>query len=222
MNKPLYYSRFHEVFIPYMKYWDDWIISDYCFLTASEIEAVAFFQKHPSVEALAAHLNRSTQTIRTKIKRIIRKLHLSKKVFDEWVKKYKAGTDQQDYPLHVPVTCLPVSTRLKTIIYQVGNSLHDAFINTQGDLKKLRRFGSGNQQELDIFLQSCGINFNELILATYAKKEISISEDRLLKYRKQQQSLRLPVQETVADWPGGKVCRIASGCCMVKQEGSWV
>jgi hypothetical protein len=163
------YDLFTLAYLPYQRHWDDWIISDYCFLNANEIEMVNLFQNNLAIAVLAHRFNRTEQTIRTNIKRIIRKLHSGKAVFDEWVIKYKAGTDQQDYPLHVPVTCLPVSTRLKTTIYQAGNSLHDVFSYTQGDLTKLRRFGSGNQQELEHFLQSCGINFRELINTVYLK-----------------------------------------------------
>jgi hypothetical protein len=163
------HDLFMPAFLPYKRYWDDWVISDYCFLTTNEIEITMRFENNPSVDLLAAYCNKSSQTMRYKLKRIIRKLISGKKVYDEWIIKYKAGTDQQDYPLHVPVTCLPLSTRLKTTIYQAGNSLHDVLNYTQGDLTKLRRFGSGHQQELEQFLQSCGISLRELINTVYLK-----------------------------------------------------
>lgn len=157
------HDAFAPAFLPYQRYWDDWIISDYCFLTAAELETLKLFRNIPSADALSWELNLSAQTIRNTIKRIIRKLHSGKPVFEEWKSKYTAGTDQSDYPLYVPITCLPISTRLKTSIYQIGNTLYEVFEVSGGDLKKYRRFGGGNQTELEEFLQSCGLNYSELV-----------------------------------------------------------
>jgi hypothetical protein len=207
INTPLH-SRFLAVLFPYLEHWDDWVISDYCFFNAQEIEIVNLFQNNPDIGMLAHHYNKTEQTMRFKIKRTIRKLHSGKATFAEWIKKYKAGTDQQDYPLHVPVTCLPVSTRLKTSIYQVGDTLHEIFLVTQGDLKKYRRFGSGNQLELETFLQGCGIDYNNLVQTVYLRNYTELQEGNT----DQQQSIRFTVQEHGSAWPGGKVCRVASGC----------
>ena len=148
------YAIFVRAFSHYKLSWENWILSDYCFLNAEEIKIVQMLNNAASVQTIAIMNNRSIQTTRGKIRRIIRKLQSGKIVFDEWREKYKDGTDQNNYPLYVPVTCLPISTRLKTSIYPLGSTLHEVLSATQGNLKQYRRFGKGNQEELEYFLSS--------------------------------------------------------------------
>ena len=86
-----------------------------------------------------------------------------KPIYEAWLVQYKQGKDQEQYPLHVPLVCLPISTRLKTSIYHIGETLFEVLVYSKGKLNNYRGFGKETQRELETFLASCDIQYEELI-----------------------------------------------------------
>lgn len=163
--KASYATRLENALLPYRRYWDDWIISDYCSLTQGELQALNYYSSSKSFDDLARAINRKRETARTLIRRIINKLRSSQTIYQDWAARHQGGTERnEDYPLHVPVVCLPVSIRLKRCLHSTGETLHEALSAcTDGELYKMKGFGKGMMEELESFLERNGYRLDELL-----------------------------------------------------------
>lgn len=148
------YLKIEKAIIPYMDEWDEWIVSDYCFLSTEEATAVISFLNTKSIRSVSQKINRGEHTVRKMIHVSRLKLIFGVKIYDKW---RKGKIVDENYPLNVPIACLKIDFKLKKQLNQLGETLAEILKDySTKDFLKLRGFGNKKLNDLHVFLDTYG------------------------------------------------------------------
>jgi hypothetical protein len=158
-------TTFDEAIQPYRGSWDKWVASDYCVLTEREVAAAELYYQTGSLAEIAGLIRRKEATAIVLLQRVTLKLKCSLSIYTQWLSKHVNGEEKnEDYPLHVPLKCLPLSSRLKNILYASGDTLHEVLTNNSGgELYQYRGFGKVMMDELQEFLAQNGFTLEQIV-----------------------------------------------------------
>lgn len=149
-----FYLKFEKATLPYLPAWDDWIVSDFCFLSEEEALLISSYLRLKTVRSLSRKIKRSEQTIIRKIHAVYRKLYLGTSIYQDWEKN---RTEDDRYPLNIPIICLNAPVKLKHLLNQLGNTLGEILREyTEEELLKLRGWGAGMITDLRRILDLYG------------------------------------------------------------------
>lgn len=148
------YIRFENAVSSYLSEWDDWILSDYCFLNKTEIDIVREFRAHKNQRLLARRMRCNEATVRKQLHMIYLKLISGKHIYTRWQEN---RYEDPEYPLNVPVICLDITSGLKSLLNRQGETLCE--ILSECPLEQLttnRGWGKKRIEELKSFLDRYG------------------------------------------------------------------
>lgn len=149
-------SLYHNIEIaiaPYLKAWDEWVVSDYCFLSDQEVKTVRLFLRMKSVRGILEKTKRSETTNRIVLRNVRIKLLGGIKIYRYWHEKRKTG---KYYPLDVPIACIKGSSRLKRKLFPIANTLTEILSRYTVDELNRKGIGKGLIEELRLLLQRYG------------------------------------------------------------------
>lgn len=153
MKSPLYDS-FAGIAAHYLSAWDQWIVSDYCFLSEKEILITSIYLREKSITKVAIQINRSRLGVSQRIRQIRAKLVCGLPIYFKWE---KTKLNDEQYPLNVPIACLKIPVKLKIKLAEIGATLAEILkVNSVEDFLKLRGFGKGRLSDLHTFLDTYG------------------------------------------------------------------
>ncbi len=143
------HTRMCIAFQPYRKDWEDWKLSDYCFLQYREIVATELFLRTGSIKEVACSLRRSESTAKQRVQHSLIRLESSLSVFEKW-KQIRKSDFENNYLLF-PVKGLPVSVGLRNRLCSLGETLEE--ILNKHDYNSIRLTRGVGHVKMNEFLQ---------------------------------------------------------------------
>jgi Bacterial RNA polymerase, alpha chain C terminal domain len=147
------HERITTAFKPYQQEWEDWKLSDYCFLHYHDIVATEIFLRSGNIRDVAFFIRRTETTAKERILRSMIRLESSLAIFQEW--KIIKNTARENDQLIAPIKCLPISIGLRNRLNAIGDTLDEVLTKyNRKELLNVRNMGKKRMQELEEFLTS--------------------------------------------------------------------
>jgi hypothetical protein len=147
------HSRISDAFIPYQKDWEDWKLSDYCFLQYREIVATELFLRTGNLKEVARSIRKSEGTAKERIRTSLIRLESSLPLFTQW-KRIKQ-TEQENDLLQLPIKGLPLSIGLRNRLSSLGETLEEIlFHHDYASIAQTRGMGNLRLAEFTQLLQT--------------------------------------------------------------------
>ncbi len=141
---------------PYLGYWNEWIATENCFLSDTELKSIQYYREYISHQPLAKELKITPSRVSAIYNKALRKLKNNHHIYRHWIANrifIQAGVykklDKKGQFLMQPLHEHQMSKRLFNVLAPLGDNMFEILSNyTKSDLLKVRRFGQKNMKEM--------------------------------------------------------------------------
>lgn len=155
--------------IPYLKAWDKWVDTEFCFLSQQEIKYLKLFLELKSVRSVVDRDQTSENTIRKILNSVLAKLIEGLSIFNYWLQRKDRAVF---FSLEIPIACIRAPDDQKDNLFTVADTLLQ--IISLYAMNDNRRKGIDNKLLRDL----------RSMLNKFGRKKASLNAKRRMKQRR--------------------------------------